>query len=149
MKAKYTYLRRTITGKIDNFVHLQWKDGNKAVIRRYVKPKSTENNHKLSSIMKNSAALWKLCSSGFRDDLKIYANERNDYYSAQDIPAPNNFSHFLRFLYNFADENPEIDLKTITKAELETAGIPTKVKDIVAQSFLPPIPDASELINNW
>ena len=44
MKAIYTMAIRTISGKIGGYVHLKWKEGNRAVIRRYVRPELNPNN---------------------------------------------------------------------------------------------------------
>ncbi len=149
MKADYTRAIRTIGGKVGSFVHIKLKDGNKAVIRRYVKPKTTENNHRFGSAMKNMADIWKSCSAGFKNDLSIYTVKSKERYSSEEIPPHTNFAYFIRFLYNFRNKNPEIDLTTMTKEALETAGIPVNVSDIIDQGFLPAIPEAANLTDNW
>ncbi len=149
MKADYTRSIKTVSSKVGNFVHLKWKEGNKAVIRRYVKPKLTGNNHQFGSAMKNMVSIWKTCSAGFKNDLKIYTVKRKEHYSSEEIPPHTNFAHFIRFLYNFRSQNPETDLATVSKEDLETAGIPDNVSNIIEQGLLPSIPDAENLTNNW
>ena len=149
MKADYTRAIKTVSGRIGKFVHMYVKEGNKAVIKRYVKPKLTENNHDFGSAMKNMVSIWKSCSEGFKRDLKTYTVIRKNYYSGDEIPAYTNFAHFIRILYRFKAENPGIELKTVTKEGLETAGIPIKVMDFVKQGLLEPISDADTLREEW
>jgi hypothetical protein len=94
-------------------------------------------------------AIWKSCSDGFKNELRTYTLKRKQYYSQDEVPAHTNFAHFIRFLHRFKAENPQIDLKTVTREELEIAGIPTSVATIVKQDFLPSIPDSETLTENW
>ena len=149
MKADYTRLIKTISGRVGDFVHVRLKATDEACIKRYVKPKIGENNHQFGNSIKNIAAIWKQCSEPFKNDLKIYAEQRREFYSGEEIPAYSNYAHFIRFLYSYQKEFSEIDLAAASKEELETAGISTSVKEIVEQGFLPPILDATTLNNNW
>ena len=149
MKADYAYNRKTISGKIGKFVLLRWKDGDKAVVKRYVKPKLGENNQQFGNALKNISAIWKECSDGYKADLRIYADRLSEYYHADDIPARTNYAHFIRLIYRFKQENPEIDLSSTTREELESAGIPVTVASIVHNKLLPEVHDAAVLINEW
>ena len=149
MKADYTRAIKTISGKIDNFVHMRWKAGNRGIIRRYTKPEPGEHNYHFAVVIRNIVVIWKECSAGFKQDLKSYALQRVDYYSGEEIPAQSNYAHFVRLIYAYRDKHPEIDLANITKPELEAAGIPTTVKGNVEEGLLPPIPNVEGLTNDW
>jgi hypothetical protein len=149
MKAKYTRSIKTVSGKLGKFVHLHVKNGEKGVIRKHFKPELSGHNQDFGSAMKNMVAIWKSCSDGFKNELRTYTLKRKQYYSQDEVPAHTNFAHFIRFLHRFKAENPQIDLKTVTREELEIAGIPTSVATIVKQDFLPSIPDSETLTENW
>jgi hypothetical protein len=149
MKAEYTRAIKTISGRIGSFVHLKRKTGLRAVIRQFVKPKAGDNNHNFGAVTKNSAVIWKECSTGFRSDLKRYAGYLAIEYSGEEIPALTNFAHFVRFLYRFRDLNPGIDLAVISKSELEAAGAPASVREIIEQGLLPAIPEYQDLTEKW
>ena len=149
MKAEYRRAIRSISGKGGGFVHTRIKKGRKVVIRSFVHQELGEHNHHFGRVKKNIAAIWSQCSAGFKNDLKSYAGQRKEFYSGDEIPAHPNYAHFISFLYRYQKENPEIDLATVSKEELENAGIPTNVAEIVEEGFLPPVPDKSDLTNCW
>ncbi len=136
MKAEYRRSMRFASGKMGKFVHIKYKKGGQVVIRRLVKPKPGEHNQLFGKVKKNIAVIWSQCSEGFKDDLKNYSIRRKEFYSAEDIPPPTNYAHFIRFLYNCQKDNPEIDLADVSKEELETAGIPTNVADTMRRGIL-------------
>lgn len=145
MKVEYKGTVKTLNRRIGDFVHYTKKKGRKTFIRRFVKPKTGEHNHNFGAVTKNSAIIWKQCSAGFRNDLKRYAEYRSGYYSAEEIPAMTNFANFNRLLYRFRVKHPATDLTTITKEELIAAGMPTNLKEIIGQGYLPPVAEADEL----
>ncbi len=149
MKAEYRRSMRFVSGKAGGFVHTKIKKGRKAVIRSFVQQELGEHNHHFGMVKKNIAAIWSECSAGFKNDLKSYTGQRKEFYSGEEIPVYSNYAHFISFLYRFRKENPEIDLATVSKDELVNAGIPTNVKDIIDQGFLPPVPEKGELVNDW
>ena len=149
MKVVYTKSIKSIGGRLGKFVLTRKMTGDKAVVRRYVSPILTENNHNIGNVVRNMSALWKTCSEGFKRDLKTYTIIRKDHYSGDEIAAHTNFAHFIRIMYRFKVANPEIELKTVTKEGLETAGIPTTVADIVKEGLLEPISGADALTEEW
>lgn len=149
MKADYDFSRETISGKFGKFVLIRWKEGEKGVVRRFVKPKLGEQNQQFGSSLKNISSIWKECSSEYKNDLKIYADRFSSYYDSEEIPAKTNYAHFIRLVFRLKEINPEIDLSAISKEELETAGIPTNVKAIADNELLPRIAIYADLTNNW
>ena len=149
MRINYKYGIRTMSGKLDDLVHMAWNKGRVAIARLFVYPTLVEQHLTFGSIKENIATLWADSSDNFKNDLKEYAAQRVSYYTAEQIPAYANYAHFIRFLYAYRDENPTIDLKEVTKGELELDGCPTNVADIVVGGFLPPIADTTGLTNEW
>jgi len=149
MKLNYKYGIRTMSGKLDDLIHMAWNKGRVAIARIFVYPTLVANHLLFGDIAKNIAAIWDVCSKAFKDDLKEYTRQRIQYYTAEQIPAYANYSHFVRFLYNYLAENPTVDLETITKGELELDGCPTNVADIIDEGLLPKIDDPTDLTKNW
>lgn len=149
MKAEYRRSMRFASGKVGGFIHTKLRQGRKVVIRKYVKQELGENNHHFGSIKKNIAAIWRQCSEPFKNDLKLYTERRKDFCSGDEIPVHTNYAYFIKFLYNCQKEQPEIDLATATKEELENTGVPTNVRGIIEQRLLPPIDDTESLTNDW
>ena len=149
MRINYKYGIRTMSGKLDDLVHMAWNKGRVAVARLFVYPTLVEQHLTFGSIKENIATIWADCSVGFKNDLKEYAAQRVPYYTAEQIPAYANYAHFIRFLYAYRDANPAIDLKEVTKGELELDGCPTNAADLVTAGYLPPIADTTGLTNEW
>jgi hypothetical protein len=149
MKVSYKYGIKTISGKLDDLVHMAWNKGRVAVARIFVMPTMTEHNILFGEIKKNIVSLWNDCSEAFKEDLKVYAVRRIPYYTAEQIPAYTNYAHFIRLLYAFADETESIDLTTVDKEALDIAGCPTSVQGIIDQGLLPPVSEYEDLTNDW
>ncbi len=148
MRINYKYGIRTMSGKLDDLVHMACNKGRVAIGRVFVMPTLVAQHFLFGSIGENLAVLWADCSDDFKNDLKIYTAERIPYYTAEQVPAYANYAYFIKFLWAFAD-TVEIDLSDTTLEALELAGCPDTVAGAVTAELLPTIPDASELINEW
>lgn len=149
MKINYKYGIRTISGKLDDLVHMAWNKGRVGVVRLFVMPTLVAQHFQFRDIKHNIAEIWASCSSDFKEDFKTYAVRRVPYYTAEEIPAYASYAHFIRFLYAYAQHDEAINLAETDKVDLETAGCPGTVADIVAGGYLPVVPDAEELSSNW
>ena len=149
MKLTYKYGIRSMSGKLDDLVHMAYNKGRVAVARVFVYPTLVQQHQNFGAIAKNIAVIWGVCSSAFKNDMIEYTRQRIGYYSAQQVPAYSNYSHFVKFLYAYLAANPTIDLTQITKGELELDGCPTNVADIIDQELLPKIDDPTDLTKNW
>ena len=148
MKLSYKYGIRTISGKLDDLVHMAFNKGRVAIGRIFIYPTLVEQHFLFRDIKQNLAAIWNELTNEFKEDLKLYAARRVPYYSAEQIPAYANYAHFIRAIYNFAKVE-ELDLTEVDKITLEAAGCPETVSDLIAGGFLPVVPDYEELTNNW
>ena len=149
MRINYKYGIRTISGKLDGLVHSAWNKGRVAIARIFVMPRLIEQHLTFRDIKRNIAEIWQDCSVGFKEDLKIYTLRRIPYYTAEQIPAYANYANFIRFLYAYARLNIGVDLKEVSKEDLELAGCPGSVNDIVLGEYLPKINDTSDLTSDW
>jgi hypothetical protein len=149
MRINYKYGIRTISGKLDGLVHTAWNKGRVAIARIFVMPRIVEAHLNFRDIKRNLATIWKELSVGFKQDLQTYTNRRIPFYTAEQIPAYVHYANYIKFIYAFAKDTPSIDLKDTTKEELELAGCPTSVADIVVAEYLPKIDQADDLINTW
>ncbi len=148
MRINYKYGIRTLSGKIDDLVHMACNKGRVAIGRVFVMPTLVAQHLLFGNIGRNLAVLWADCSEAFKEDLKIYTAERIPYYTAEQVPAYANYAFFVKFLWAFSD-TVEIDLAEATLESLELAGCPDNIAGAVDEELLPIIPDASELTNEW
>ena len=81
--------------------------------------------------------------------MKEYTVQRIPYYKADEVPAYANFSHFVRFLYNYAKSDDSVDLSEVTKSQLETSGCPMTISEIIAAGLLPKVADGDDYTNEW
>lgn len=149
MRVRYKYGIKTMSGKLDDLVHLALNKKRVGFGRIFVMPKITEHNITFGGIATNLAAIWTACSDEFKEDLKGYTVQRVPYYSAEQVPAYANYANFIKFLYNFARDDDDIDLSDATKSELETAGCPMTVSEIISAGLLPKVANSDEYINEW
>ncbi len=149
MKVSYKYGIKTISGKLDDLVHMAWNKGRVAIARIFVMPTLGEIHSLFGDIKKNIAAIWDECSEAFKEDLKTYATRRIPYYTAEQIPAYANYAHFVRFLYAFREDSEEVNLLDVSKDDLLTAGCPSSVQEIIDQGLLPPVSEYEDLTNEW
>lgn len=148
MRISYKFGIRTISGKLEGLIHMAWNKGRVAIGRIFMMPTLVASHYKFRDIKHNIAAIWKDCSSEFKDDLKVYASKRIPFYTPEQIPAYANYAHFVRLLYNFAKEEG-VDLTDASISDLETAGCPSSVAESIEAGFLPGIPDYHDLTNDW
>ncbi len=149
MRISYKYGIRTISGKLDDLVHSAWNKGRVAIGRIFVMPTLVAQHFLFRDVKQNIASIWDECSANFKEDLKTYALRRIPYYTAEQIPAYANYAHFIRFLYNFSKAEEGIDLAEMNQMDLESAGCPITVAEIISANLLPSVPDSHELSNDW
>lgn len=148
MKISYKYGIRTLRGKLDDLVHTAWNKARVPIGRIFVMPTLVAQHYLFGEIKQNIASIWNECSNEFKLDLKTYAVRRIPYYTAEQIPAYANYAHFIRLLYNFA-KLEAIDLTEANLSDLETAGCPSTVSEIIGANLLPGVPNAHELDSEW
>ncbi len=149
MRLTYRYNIRSLSGRLIGLVLFERKKTKNAFCRAFVKPGSTEQHLKFKGIKQNMGAIWRKCSVAFKGDLKKYSRLRIPYCSRDEIPVYGYYAYFIKFLYKYCADKPEIDLKTVTKEELEMSGCPVTVKNMIEEGYIPAIENVEELINEW
>ena len=149
MRVRYKYGIKTMSGKLDELIHMAANKQRAGIGRPFQMPKITEHHEMFGAIGQNIAEIWSTCSEAFKSELKEYTTLRIPYYTGEQVPAYANYANFVKFLYNFAKGEDDVDLSDITKSELETAGCPMTVSEIVAASLLPKVTGADDYASEW
>ncbi len=137
MKVVFKYGIATYSGLIDEMVYGSYRDGKLCIGREYVYPRLTANNTLLGSVGSNLAMLWGEASSAYKTDLKTYS-QRN---GTENIPKtqlpPTNYALWIKLMYAWADENPSVDLKTLTAEDFGITGSAVStVKNAIDNGYL-------------
>jgi hypothetical protein len=122
------------SGECDGLVYYWNKRLDKLIARRYVVPRESSSNRRLGAISSNLKRIG--LSEAYIADLKLYLA----MYSRK--PREKCFvswrNAFLTLMFALAKTNPEIDLLTITREQIETDNLPCiSVKRAVEAGLLP------------
>ena len=137
MKVVFKYGIATYSGLIDEMVYGSYRDDKLCIGRDYVYPRLTANNALVGSVGKNLAELWSNASAEYKADLKTYA-QRN---GMENVPKtqlpPTNYALWIKLMYAWADENPSVDLKTLTAEDFGITGSAVStVKNAIDNGYL-------------
>lgn len=143
-KVKHSQLVDYVKGRVDNSVLYGSSSKTFSVMRRYVYPVLTVNNHTRGSIMKNLSVFWRNASTPWKQDLAAYTTAYfNIHVSDPGFVGPpkSAFAHLVRMLQNAAESDPQhIDLPTITVADMVALDNDVKtVRRAIVAGFLPDI----------
>jgi hypothetical protein len=108
------------TGKNDGLVYYWSKRMDKMIARTYVVPKESNANRKLGAISRNLKHLE--LSEAYIADLKVYVAVYN--LKPRDKCFISWRNAFLTLMFNLAKANSEIDLVSITRAQIESEELP-------------------------
>jgi len=149
MKVKFKYGIQTYSGTVDEMVFGSYRNGTLCIGRKYVYPTITENNTSKGTIMKNLATVWADVSSGYKDEMKTYA-QRNVVNLAKGMLPPTSFSIWVKMLFLFSKlDSGHIDLSTVTYTDIQTVGEDIlSIAVAVENDYLAPVAGADELITN-
>jgi len=91
---------KTLSGKSpDNtVVYHSYKNDTVCVMKRYVKPRTTDHNRECGQRMKRVALLYKEVSQEFKESLKLYASLYNKQLLPQKKAPLNAFNIFVKAL---------------------------------------------------
>lgn len=137
MKVLFKHLIGGYTGKADNLCLYYNKYLNKVIIRRIPKVKLTQQHTDFALV---SAQLRKLnLSQPYKDDFRVYSDLYSRLRAYQNNPPGNWYALFVRMMYDLQKAMPEsVDLKTITRAQIESEDLPCRtVKQAVQAGLLP------------
>lgn len=148
MKVYHKYAVGAYSGTIDDSVFYATKTRTRSIMRRWVMPRLTVNNTLLGDIGKNLAVLWGDGSADYKADLKTYTERYFGETPSEDGFDGNRspYANWVRLMYAWADDNPSVDLKTLTAADLGVTGSAvSSVKNAVDNGYLPMISNYADL----
>lgn len=149
MKVKFQYGIGSFSGTRDNGVFYMSKDQTFSIQRKWVLPKHTAQNTLIGSCAKNLAIIWQMCSALYKADWKTYAQLYYSQNPAQGIYDPNRsaYAWWTKAMWAWAkDEDPDIDLSSITFEDVETLGSHVKTVSACANNnFIPNVVGVDEL----
>ena len=125
MKVKFQYGIGSFSGTRDNGVFYMSKDQTFSIQRKWVLPKPTAQNTIIGECAKNLGILWQTCDALYKADWKTYAQLYYSQNPAQGIYDPNRsaYAWWTKAMWSWAkDQDPDIDLSSITFEDLETLG---------------------------
>lgn len=152
MKVYHKYAVGAYSGTIDDSVFYATKTRTRSIMRRWVMPRLTANNTLLGDIGKNLAVLWGDGSAVYKANLKTYTERYFGETPSEDGFDGNRspYANWVRLMYAWADENPSVDLKTLTAEDFGITGGPVStVKNAIDNGFLPPISNYADLTQGF
>ena len=121
-------------GTCDGLVYYYHKRLGTMIARKYVYPRQSSQNLRIAAISRNLKALE--ISPGYKNDLNTYIALASFNQNKQQLLNWRNA--FISLMFALAKQNPQLDLLTLTKAQIVSLGLPClTVKDAVQAGLLP------------
>ena len=121
-------------------------DGSACTIRRYVKPRETDQQRTFAQAAKAIAEIWRNANTGYRSDLMIYSWLIKNTKEFQGKYMTSSYGWFIKISWNL------IDLESLPPANLSVNTFVengcSNVKKTVATGYLPLVDKANDLIND-
>lgn len=144
MKVKMQFGNAPISGKAGELVYCYNKRTGKMYAKQYAYPTITDNNRKMGNVAKNLFALQP--SEDYKYDCRTYAFSYSTSDRNRGINIWNWSNCYLHLMYAMAKKMPELDLSTLTKAEIYSLDLPCiSVKRAVEAGLLAVVQDYGRL----
>ena len=141
MKVTFNNLLKAYSGACDGLVYYYNPRLDRIICRRYVRPRTSPQNALLGVKSRNLSKIP--LSDLFKQDLRYYAEsgrQRGEYLNWRNV--------LIKMMYEMEKSLPDVDLATITKAEIYTKDLPCRcVKSAVEAGLLAPVRGYQALIN--
>ena len=145
MKVLFKKLINGYTGKLDDLCIYYNKYLNRGIIRRISKVKLTQQHTDFAIISQQLRNL--IISQGYKDDWRVYTDLFSRLRSNQNSSVCSWYGLFVCLMYAMAKELA-LDLKTITRAQIENDNMPClSVKMAVDAGLLPRVRNFEKLDN--
>jgi hypothetical protein len=147
MKVLFKHLIQGYTGKADDLVIYYDRRLNRVIIRKNVPVKLTQRHENFGLVTQNLHRLN--LSQGYKDDFRVYTDLYSRLRTNYDNPVSSWYNLFIRMMYGLAKADPEhVDLKTITRLQIETDNLPCiSVKSAIQAGLLPTVRNYERLDN--
>lgn len=150
-KVIYKYGIGAMAGTIDGMVHRMSHTRLGSIARKWVMPRLTSNNELFGNVGANLRLLWDEFSSGWKNDLKTYAQRWFSAHASEYEfdPVRSRYAFYCKLMYAWQRDDPtHIDLTTLNAEDLASLGTPiATVKAAVESGYLPMIDNYSDLTN--
>ncbi|MEN6445690.1 MAG: hypothetical protein ABFC98_06540 [Candidatus Cloacimonas sp.] len=138
MKVEFKYGLAGYTGKADDLVYYFDPSTGKVYARRKTYPRLTKENERIGKISQNIFGLKP--SEAYKDDLKLYLLKYKGIAPKSSPCFRSWVNVYIYLMTNMAKLYPDIDLKTITREQIDQNNLPCKsVRDAVVSGILPPV----------
>jgi hypothetical protein len=135
MKVLFKHLIQGYTGKADDIILYYDRRFNKIIARVNVPVKLTQKHRDFGETAKNLKRLN--LSEAYKQDFKTYTDLYSRLRVNYEHPVSNWYNLFIRMMHQMSAELG-IDLKTITRNQIETDALPClTVKDAIEANLLP------------
>ncbi len=137
MKVSYKHLIKTYRGKKDGLVYYYHPGLKRFIARAYVVPKPTDNNRRFAAVVASLKALQ--ISPGYVQDLKVFQHLLQSHAATEDYSLGTYWTLFTKLMWAQA-RSANLDLETLTRAEIEALDLPCRtVKTAVEAGLLPEV----------
>ena len=149
MRVYFTYPITTLSGKRDETVFSSYNENTACVAREYVIPEYTDQNERVGNIATNLGNVYNSFDNDYLEDLRTYSHRANIAAPFGDYPV-NFYANYSRMWWAVSKDDPTVDLKTVTFADIALLDIGIKtVKEAIDSGFLPPIAQYADLTNSY
>ena len=138
MKVTFKNLIHGYTGRADDIVIYYHRTLQRYIVRRLPHRKISQTNLDFAQVGKNLRRI--LPSRGYKDDFRVYCDQYSRLKENEFRPVLNWCNLYMMMMHRMAKANPSIDLKTITRDEIEFENYPCiTVKDAIEAGLLPTV----------
>lgn len=138
MNVTFKHLIGGYTGRADDIVIYYHRTLKRYIVRRLPHRKISQNNLDFAQVSKNLKKI--IPSQAYRDDLRVYLDQYSRLKENEYSPVMSWCNIYMKMMHAMVKDNPSLDLKTITREQIETEELPCRsVKDAVEAGLLPPV----------
>ncbi len=146
MKLNTYGIIKEYSGTHEGLVYYYNRKQKKIVTRKHVNCKHTEQHDKFTAINQNLKTIY--TSDGYIQDLKTYSVCYNHGYKNRKKCPTNWRNIFTMIMWAMAKQYPEIDLSTLTRADIYEQDLPCKsVMRAIDSGLLPEVKGYARFTN--
>lgn len=136
MKVTLEWPFRTFSGTLDETTFMSYRKGNLCLGRGWEKPEKTANNARLADIAHNLKSIWDNANPYFKEDLKKYIKQFKAQRLKPGKMPPGAYAVFMSMVYALQNIYPQIDLTTVTLAEIAGLNAPVRTVAMAVEAQL-------------
>jgi hypothetical protein len=145
MKATFIAGIKGITGKLDGAIYYYHPKLRKVLVRKFPNIPHQPQNDTYGSVAKALAALKP--SDGYKNNFKSYLSILRD--EKPDTSVASWYNLFTKMMWALQAKYPDsIDLRAITRAQIEEQGLPCRTVRSAVEDGLLPVVSGYEQLNN-